>query len=131
MKPGSKSWKKLMSKLYGWGASVVILGALFKIEHWPGASQMLILGLGTEAKNLFFSAYQPLPKDHQDRSLVYPQLATGEDSKTAVQQLDNLLDEAKIDSKLMKKLGEGMRNELGDQGRKGKGQRSSGRLIKN
>ena len=66
MKPGSKSWKKLMAKLYGWGASIVILGALFKIEHWPGASQMLILGLGTEAVIFFFSAFEPLPKDDPD-----------------------------------------------------------------
>lgn len=117
MKPGSKSWKKLMSKLYGWGASVVILGALFKIEHWPGASAMLILGLGTEAVIFFFSAFEPVPKDDPDWSLVYPQLATGEDSKTAVQQLDNLLDEAQIDSKLLKNLGDGMRN-LGDQANK-------------
>jgi gliding motility-associated protein GldL len=49
MKPGSKGWDTLMSKLYGIGASIVILGALFKIEHWPGASLMLIVGLGTEA----------------------------------------------------------------------------------
>lgn len=34
MKPGSKSWKKFMAKLYGLGAAVVILGALFKIMHW-------------------------------------------------------------------------------------------------
>ena len=117
MKPGSKSWKKLMAKLYGWGASIVILGALFKIEHWPGASQMLILGLGTEAVIFFFSAFEPLPKDDPDWTLVYPQLATGEDSKTAVQQLDNLLDDAQIDSKVLKRLGDGMRN-LGDQANK-------------
>ena len=52
MKPGSKSWKNLMSKLYGIGASIVIIGALFKIQHWEGASEMLILGLGTEAVEL-------------------------------------------------------------------------------
>jgi len=106
-----------MSKLYGWGASVVILGALFKIEHWNFASEMLILGLGTEAVIFFFSAFEPVPLDDPDWSLVYPQLATGEDAKTAVQQLDNLLEEAQIDSKVMKKLGEGMRN-LGDQANK-------------
>ena len=38
MKPGSKGWKKFMAKLYGFGAAVVIVGALFKIMHWPGAS---------------------------------------------------------------------------------------------
>ena len=44
MKPGSKGWKKFMAKLYGIGAAVVIVGALFKIQHWQGASEMLILG---------------------------------------------------------------------------------------
>lgn len=117
MKPGSKGWKNLMSKLYGIGASIVILGALFKIEHWPGASLMLIVGLGTEALIFCFSAFEPIPHDDPDWTLVYPQLASGEDSKTAVQQLDNLLEEANIDSKILKNLGTGMKN-LGDQANK-------------
>ncbi len=117
MKPGSKSWKNLMSKLYGIGASIVIIGALFKIQHWPGASEMLILGLGTEAVIFFFSAFEPIPHDDPDWTLVYPQLATGPDAKTAVQQLDNLLEDANIDSKLLKNLGDGMKN-LGDQATK-------------
>jgi gliding motility-associated protein GldL len=55
MKPGSKGWKKFMAKLYGFGAAVVIVGALFKIMHWPGADAMLIAGLGTEALIFFIS----------------------------------------------------------------------------
>lgn len=106
-----------MSKLYGIGASIVIIGALFKIQHWEGASEMLILGLGTEAVIFFFSAFEPLPHDDPDWTLVYPQLATGPDAKTAVQQLDNLLEDANIDSKLLKNLGDGMKN-LGDQANK-------------
>lgn len=106
-----------MSKLYGIGASIVIVGALFKIQHWEGASEMLILGLGTEAVIFFFSAFEPLPHDDPDWTLVYPQLATGPDAKTAVQQLDNLLEDANIDSKLLKNLGDGMKN-LGDQANK-------------
>lgn len=117
MKPGSKSWKNLMAKLYGIGASIVIIGALFKIQHWEGASEMLILGLGTEAVIFFFSAFEPLPHSDPDWTLVYPQLATGEDSKTAVQELDSLLTDANIDSKVLKNLGDGMRN-LGDQANK-------------
>jgi hypothetical protein len=38
MKPGSKKWKNFMAKLYGIGAAVVIVGALFKIQHWPAAT---------------------------------------------------------------------------------------------
>jgi gliding motility-associated protein GldL len=117
MKPGSKSWKKFMSKLYGIGASIVIIGALFKIEHWQYSSQLLIAGLGTEAIIFFFSAFEPLPHSEPDWTLVYPQLATGEESKTAVQELDSLLTDANIDDKLLKNLGDGMRN-LGDQATK-------------
>ena len=58
-----------MSKLYGIGASIVIIGALFKIQHWEGASEMLILGLGTEAVIFFFSAFEPLPNDDPDWTL--------------------------------------------------------------
>ncbi|HHZ82005.1 MAG TPA: gliding motility protein GldL [Flavobacteriales bacterium] len=117
MKPGSKSWKNLMAKLYGIGASVVIIGALFKIQHWEYASEMLIAGLGTEALIFFFSAFEPVPYSDPDWTLVYPQLATGEDSKTAVAELDALLTDANIDEKLLKNLGDGMRN-LGDQASK-------------
>ena len=46
----SKSGKKLMNMVYGLGAAVVILGALFKIMHWPFGNEMLIIGLITEAK---------------------------------------------------------------------------------
>ena len=37
----TKKGKKLIGMLYGFGASVVLIGALFKIQHWPGAGPML------------------------------------------------------------------------------------------
>lgn len=122
MKPGSKSWKKFMAKLYGWGASVVIIGALFKIQHYPGAGPMLIAGLGTEAFIFFFSAFEPVHED-PDWSLVYPQLRTGraDDEIGAVedealidvsvsQQLDEMLIDAKVDPELISSLGQGLRS---------------------
>lgn len=66
-------WKAFMSKLYGWGASVVIIGALFKIQHYPMAGLFLSIGLCTEAVIFFFSAFEPL-KEEPDWKLVYPQL---------------------------------------------------------
>lgn len=69
----SPAYKKIMSKVYGIGASVVILGALWKILHLPGASLMLIAGLGTEAVIFFLSAFEP-PHEMPDWSLVYPEL---------------------------------------------------------
>ncbi len=70
----SSGWKNFMAKLYGIGAAVVIVGALFKIMHWPGASMMLIAGLSTEAVIFFFSAFEPLHEE-LDWTLVYPELA--------------------------------------------------------
>ena len=62
----SKKGKNLMSKLYGWGAAVVILGAMFKILHWDGADLMLTLGLTTEAIIFFISGFE---KPHAEINL--------------------------------------------------------------
>ncbi|RPH33866.1 MAG: gliding motility protein GldL [Bacteroidales bacterium] len=67
-------WKNFMKYLYGWGASIVILGALFKILHLPGASTMLMFGMGIEAIIFFFSAFEPIHEE-VDWTLVYPELA--------------------------------------------------------
>jgi len=119
MKPGSKAWKKFMAKLYGWGASIVIIGALFKIQHWPFAGLMLTVGLGTEAIIFFFSAFEPIHED-PNWELVYPELALGNSddldheslpSKNSISEhLDALLEEAKIDGALLERLGDGMRS---------------------
>lgn len=70
-----------MKYLYGIGAAVVIVGALFKILHLPGANEMLIVGLGTEAVIFFFSAFEPLPAEevHYDWGKVFPQLKVEDD----------------------------------------------------
>lgn len=72
----SMGWKVGMKYLYGIGAAVVIVGALFKILHLPGANEMLIIGLGTEAVIFFFSAFEPLPEEetHWDWAKVFPVL---------------------------------------------------------
>jgi len=130
MKPGSKAWKNFMSKLYGMGAAVVIIGAMFKIEHWPGASLFLIIGLSTEALIFIFSSFEPIHED-PDWSLVYPELSLPEEGKKSLkesnkgkvaggagsgaaggsvsQQLDKMLEEAKVDPELIASLGEGMK----------------------
>lgn len=59
----SKKGKSLLNYAYGWGASIVIIGALFKIRHLPGADFMLTLGLGTEALIFFISAFENLMKN--------------------------------------------------------------------
>ncbi len=70
----SHKFKVFMKYLYGWGASIVLIGALFKLTHWKGANAMLTVGLVTEAIIFFFSAFEPLHEE-LDWTLVYPQLA--------------------------------------------------------
>jgi gliding motility-associated protein GldL len=100
----------MMPKLYGWGASLVIIGALFKIEHWPFAGLFLTIGLTTEAIIFFFSAFEKPPVE-TDWSLVYPELANMHDgNKRPSQQLDDALEKAKIDNELIESLNEGLRS---------------------
>ncbi|MFT7343682.1 MAG: gliding motility-associated protein GldL [Lentimonas sp.] len=122
MKPGSKGWKLFMSKLYGFGAAVVIIGAMFKIMHWPGAGPMLVIGLTVEALIFIFSAFEPIHED-PNWELVYPELALGQSEDldheelpagrnkggTITGELDKMLSEASIDSALLERLGDGMR----------------------
>jgi gliding motility-associated protein GldL len=116
-----RGFKNFMSKLYGWGAAVVILGALFKINHYPGANMMLVFGLSTEAIIFFFSAFEP-PHVEPDWSLVYPELAgmyhgaateIGHPTiknKDLTKELDKMLSDAKIGPELIQSLSKGLHN---------------------
>ena len=114
----TKKGKGVMNKFVCWGASVVILGALFKIQHYPGASFALILGLSTEAG--IFLVYGLLPVHEEvDWSLVYPELAGmhgdeehgKEEAKGSItEQLDDMLEEAKIGPELIESLGSGLKS---------------------
>lgn len=115
-----KKFKNFLAKMYGFGASIVILGAMFKILHWTGADAMLIAGLTTEAVIFFFSAFEK-PAPEYDWTLVYPELAGVEDfdsknsnalvqqSGSITQELDLMLKEANIDEELIRSLGDGLR----------------------
>ena len=61
----SKKYKTFMAYLYGWGASVVMVGAYFKLTHIPGADAMLAIGLGVEAIIFFMSAFEPVHMDYE------------------------------------------------------------------
>ena len=133
----SSGWKNFIAKLYGLGASVVSIGALFKIQHWPLAGTMLTIGLLTEAVIFFFSAFEPLHEE-VDWSLVYPELAGIPEDETpelasqggkyhggisggggggygggsgavALAKFDEMLEKAEISPDLFQKLGVGMK----------------------
>jgi gliding motility-associated protein GldL len=107
----SKSGKKIMNMVYGLGAAVVIIGALFKIMHWPYGDLMLIIGLVTEAGVFAVSAFEKVDDD-LDWSLVYPELAGGAASGGKKEspegllskKLDQMLKDARIDGELITSL---------------------------
>jgi len=113
----SKAWKTTMNFVYGFGAAIVIAGALFKIMHWKGADIMLIVGMGTECLIFVISSFEPVHMD-PDWALVYPELRGGEarerDSKggkgNITQQLDQMLAEAKVGPELISSLGTGLQS---------------------
>jgi gliding motility-associated protein GldL len=132
----SSGWKNFIAKLYGLGASVVCVGALFKIQHWPMAGTMLTVGLLTEGVIFFFSAFEPLHEE-VDWTLVYPELAGipedespelashggkyqggisgggggygGGSGAVALAKFDEMLEKAEISPDLFQKLGVGMK----------------------
>ncbi|WOC39302.1 gliding motility protein GldL [Polaribacter sp. HL-MS24] len=116
----SKVYKKRMNFVYGMGAAIVIIGALFKIQHlsfgFITGGVMLTIGLVVEALVFAISAFDP-PEEDLDWSKVYPELNGGPASEKGQdvegmlsQKLDSLLAEAHIDSKLMESLGTSMKN---------------------
>jgi gliding motility-associated protein GldL len=117
-------FKSIMPKVYGIGAAVVIVGAMFKILHLEGANEMLMLGLSTEAIIFFLSAFEPAHKD-PDWAKVYPELAEDFEgaapaprisnrqaapSDSPLLKMDDMLKNAKVDQNLLDNLGKGLQN---------------------
>jgi gliding motility-associated protein GldL len=114
----SSGWKSFTAKLYGFGASIVMVGALFKIMHWTGAGVALTAGLLTEAIIFFFSAFEPLHEE-LDWTLVYPELAGMSDPdeideykeqaiadrNVGLQKFDELFEQSQINAEDVRSLG--------------------------
>ncbi|MGY5355109.1 type IX secretion system motor protein PorL/GldL [Wenyingzhuangia sp. IMCC45467] len=117
----STGFKKFMAMAYGLGGAIVILGALFKLMHWDFASEMLIIGLGTEALIFVISAFEPLPKEELDWALVYPEL-TGSGTSSSkkkkeetpegvlTKKIDEMLAASNLDANVINKLTTSMNN---------------------
>jgi gliding motility-associated protein GldL len=113
----SPKWKKMMGYVYGWGASVVLIGALFKIQHYPYAGELLTLGMSVEAIIFFFSAFEP-PHEQPDWSLVYPELIGLEPKEQMVkgggvqveglEQLQQLLEKISVEPDKLSHLSQGL-----------------------
>jgi len=117
--PKVTGFKKYLHLASCFGAAIVIVGALFKIMHWPGAGPALIAGLGTEAV-LFCLFAIDIPHEEYDWTLVYPELGGmgvhDDEQESSIghlpvsNQLDAMLAEAKIGPELIESLGTGMRS---------------------
>ena len=110
----SKSTKKMFNMAYGIGAAIVIVGALFKIQHWPYGSLILTIGMIVEAIVFFISAFDAVEED-LDWTKVYPELGDADCEGAGVngmlsQKLDNLLQEAQVDTELMTNLGNSIKS---------------------
>jgi gliding motility-associated protein GldL len=101
------------------GASIVIVGALFKIQHWKGSDIALIAGLGTEAV-LFLLFATDIPHEDVDWAKAYPELEDPHavsnkpllksNSDAVSQKLDQMLNDANIGTDLIESLGQGMKS---------------------
>lgn len=106
--------RTLLNYAYSFGAAVVIMGALFKIMHWPGANNMLIAGMGTEVIIFTISGFEPQSAMHAEYEWerVYPELSDEgplpqKGQKPLTQQLDKMLSDAKVGPDLINSLGKG------------------------
>jgi len=118
--------KRLKNMIIGFGASVVILGALFKILHWPLATEMLMAGMITEAVLFALLGFLPPHKDYYWERL-YPNLdiapevdktfvrkanadaAIGGGSGSGDSGLGNLLSKVNVPEEVFEKMGEGFK----------------------
>lgn len=112
----SEKGKRLKNLIIGVGAAVVMMGALFKLESWPGASIMLICGLSVEAFIFFLQGILPPHSDYYWEK-VYPDLNIAPDHndveashsagphKSVTEELDTMLAKANVESKLIERLG--------------------------
>jgi gliding motility-associated protein GldL len=114
-----KNLEKYVNVIASFGAAVVIVGALFKILHWEGANQMLMIGMFTEAA--IFILYGMLyigmkPSKDYDWEKVYPELADGAAAPRGQQgvgltaKMDEMMAQAKISPDIFDNLGKGMRS---------------------
>ena len=120
----SRKFKTFMGYLYGWGASVVMIGAYFKLTHIPGADFMLALGLGIEALIFFMSAFEPQHVEYAWDN-VFVELDEDWDGKTRTQfattgasssnltgaedaMLSKMLEKMNVSEDTFKKLGRGI-----------------------
>ncbi|MEN7546914.1 gliding motility protein GldL [Rapidithrix thailandica] len=116
-------YRVVIPKATSLGAAIVVIGALFKIMHWPGAGLMLTVGLLTESLIFAIGVFQPAPppEQHYDWAKVYPELSgaqagnrkpntnSQEKGVAVLGGIDKMLSEANLSSDSFKQFGAGMK----------------------
>ncbi len=111
---------KILPVVYSLGAAVVILGALFKIQHREGADYWLTIGMGTEAVIFALFALQTFVQSGEktyEWEKVYPELADNyagptrtNEGKGLTANMDKMLSDAKVTPDIFDNLGKSMRS---------------------
>lgn len=97
-----------MNYVYGWGASAVIIGALFKIMHFPYGGYILSTGMIIEAAIFFLSAFEPQPESYK-WSKVFPELSDNMNNVDSAAVRPNMgLNGHIMDEEQSKKIKEGI-----------------------
>jgi len=116
------TYRVLIPKVTSVGAALVVVGALFKIMHWPGSGTMLTVGLLTEAFIFLLGVFQPSPppEAHYNWEKVYPELGGAAEAKmpakkdntksvSAMASIDKMLAESNLNADTFKSFGVGMK----------------------
>ena len=92
----TRKFQNIFNKVNCWGASVVMVGALFKIQHYPGASVMLMVGLLTEAAIFFVTGLSPVPEEYHWKN-IFPELMFTEEDEEAAEKRGETLPICTVD----------------------------------
>jgi len=102
----SNKWKSIINYCYSWGASLVLMGALFKLQHWQGAGLMLTIGMLTEVVIFFISGFEK-PMEQPKWNEIIPDLKENLSGKRSHGALGELLSTAELPSELITSVRKG------------------------
>ena len=100
-----KRGKVGIDSFISWGATIVIVGLMFKLQHWPWGDWMIVIGLGTEAVLFLLLGFQAIGTDTSESNEVSGMQGSGH---TAA--LDSMLKNADINEETINNLGVGLRS---------------------
>lgn len=95
-----------INNIISWGAAVVIIGLMAKLQHWPWGDWMIVVGLGTEAVLFFLLGFQR----EDDSPSVETQMVQVNSGGATTAALDNMLKNAEVNPEMIGKLGEGLKS---------------------